>query len=560
MCTPLALIDLSRCEGDLSCVTAPATLDGVARADAGVARSRAARGRVIVPICAVVAFFAVTFAVSMRRPVQGADEAWFLWVAHRLDSGATLYRDVYYVTTPLAMWIMRLAVAVFGTRIAVERALQAACLTASVAFSWFLAKRAGLGLVGRVVLVAVLFAYSSPVSHFASVYSMFAVSSVLGAGYTLVVWLERSHGDHVGLLAVVGGACGIAFATKPNTGFFALAASGAALATTRLRRGPARDLVRPLAVLAASFSVVAAATLLPLVADHSWSQFYDQVVSDKRDYLYATGGFLGGLTPSLRTIFSTTLQSFGQFVQNTRALLFVASAVALATLGLRAVVRPHRWRLPTVAIAGVAFGLVGVAAAAPDFGSQHQTETLPLLLAGVAAVVGAARPAARSSRPRRTAGVLCVVVAGVFALAVGVWANRPADPGDRLVSSTLPSLGGTPISFRDQHVIRADLRTIRARTGGSVFFAWPAAGYYYLAGDLRDPTRYDFPAVSDLGAGGVNGLIATMRRDVRWACVRPTRPPATWRHTAPTRIERYVRSHFLLVTRLPICDLYRAPQ
>lgn len=68
-----------------------------------------------------------TFLIALRRPVGRADEAWFLLVAARVNSGTSLYRGVYYVTTPLAMWCMQVMVRLFGTQIAVERALASTC-------------------------------------------------------------------------------------------------------------------------------------------------------------------------------------------------------------------------------------------------------------------------------------------------------------------------------------------------------------------------------------------------------------------------------------------------
>ena len=69
---------------------------------------------------ALGALWAVSFVTSMRRPVVRSDEAWFLWVAVRANSGASLYRGVYYVTTPLAMWLMQGLVWIFGVHFWVD--------------------------------------------------------------------------------------------------------------------------------------------------------------------------------------------------------------------------------------------------------------------------------------------------------------------------------------------------------------------------------------------------------------------------------------------------------
>ena len=87
--------------------------DATTEEDHNRAWTRLARHLASPTTLAAVALFAFTFALFVGRPVGHADEAWFLWVAHRANTGSTLYRDVYYVTTPLAMWCMQLAVKVY---------------------------------------------------------------------------------------------------------------------------------------------------------------------------------------------------------------------------------------------------------------------------------------------------------------------------------------------------------------------------------------------------------------------------------------------------------------
>src|SRR5205085_5266496 len=107
----------------------------------------------VVGSSAVVGVWALTFMTALPRPAGRADEAWFLWVAARANSGTALYRGVYYVSTPLAMWCMQLMVWLFGTHIAVERALAATCFTASLTLVWLIARRVEMSARGRVLLV-----------------------------------------------------------------------------------------------------------------------------------------------------------------------------------------------------------------------------------------------------------------------------------------------------------------------------------------------------------------------------------------------------------------------
>lgn len=125
------------------------------------------------------------------------------------------------------------------------------------------------------------------------------------------------------------------------------------------------------------------------------------------------------------------------------------------------------------------------------------------------------------------------------------------------VPSTLPHLRGPIIDQFEQAASRADFARIRAVTGGTVFIVWPGAAYYYLAGRMRDPLRFDFAQLSDLGSGGEAGVIRMLRRgDARWVCLRNTNRPRA-RRLEPVRLEAYVRRHFELVTTTRTCELYR---
>src|SRR5882724_12533788 len=66
-------------------------------------------------VVAAFGLFAFLYVLMLGRPVVRSDEAWLLWVAHRVAHGQPLYRDVYSVTTPLPIWIAAGSVWLFGT-------------------------------------------------------------------------------------------------------------------------------------------------------------------------------------------------------------------------------------------------------------------------------------------------------------------------------------------------------------------------------------------------------------------------------------------------------------
>src|SRR5262249_18104277 len=138
-----------------------------------------------------------------------------------------LYRDVYYVSTPLAAWLGAAASAAFGATIQTLRALSVGIFVTSAALVWWSAKRVQLGVVGRLLMLVALVVYASPVAHFASIYSALAVLCSLVAFAGCLVWLDTppvADDARRRALCVVGVAVGLSIASKPNTGILTLGA------------------------------------------------------------------------------------------------------------------------------------------------------------------------------------------------------------------------------------------------------------------------------------------------------------------------------------------------
>ena len=470
--------------------------------------------RLVVGGGAILAAWLVAFVSVVRRPVVRSDEAWFLWVAVRANSGTPLYRGVYFVTTPLAMWCMQLGAFLFGSDIAVERALTSACFAASLALVWIIAKRFAVPVRTRALIGAAMFVWAAPATHFTSVYSMLAVTLSLGALLALIscAGARDAGGSGLGAAVVTGVLVGAACAAKPNIGVVALLAVVASLIASDLLPRPRADgASRVVAAVALGFTGTAAAVLLPFVINGSLGNLVGDV-------------FLG----KGATYFSVEEFGYGGASQ-------------------------------LILIAAVAFVAAGLVAAAPDFRAQHLTEAFPLL--ALAAVVIAAAYAAHPlapRQPRRWVVVMSVLAAVAVVAAMGWWTYRPPGGGpDAVVADRSAHFTGSLTTAASAAKVRADLTELRRDTGGTVFLAFIDAGYYYLAGRLRDPTAYDYPGRSDLGPGGERGAIHVLRRrHVQWVCVR--RPTPSQSKLVPSRLETFVRAEFRFVDRLNVCDLYQA--
>jgi len=515
-----------------------------------------------VPAAAVVGLFTVTWLTALRAPVNHADEAWFLWVAIRANHGAHLYRNVYYVSTPLAMWLMQAAVWAFGPHVAVERALAAALFSVSALLLWRIGDRVSVSRRVRALALIALFVFASPVAHFASIYSMLAITLALAA-LLAALHAAASTGRAVARWSLVAGLwCGLAFASKPNTGLLAVLAVGAVIIAAARRdhlsrptRGARQPAVAGIVAVLTGSATVVGLVALPFIAAGDFRDLMSNVFTGKTDYFSAVGS---PLLPGLLHLFGTLERGGGTL--GTQIVGFEVLAPIMVVAVFVAACWRTRDRSSPEFVALAAFTLVGIGAAAPDFGPQHLTEAMPLLLALPAFALARARPLAmRRAWPRNFAIAATVSLALVASVAVAADAQAPTvTPNDQVVASALPHLDGQPISAIHEANVLRDARELHRRTGGNVFIVEASAAQFYLTGGLTDPTPYDFPARSDLGAGGETGAINYVRRHhVRWLCVPHVRRHHRITGAIPQHLDQYVRTHMKLAAHLHACDLYR---
>ena len=525
------------------------------------ARARTARllARRSPAVLAGAALFAVTFGLLVGRPVGHADEAWFLWVLTRVSSGQTLYRDVYFVSTPLPAWLGVAAVRVFGSQILVTRALTTLCFTGSVALGWVAARRCGVGVWGRLLLASAFVVYASPLTNFASFYSSLAVLFALGSLVALLRWLDAHSVDPVRArreLDVAGALAGLSFASKPNIGLVAVAAIAALVVAAGVgeRRPWLRDAVR----LVVPFAAVSALAVLIVALNGAWSGFTADVFTGKAHYLDVfTGGYLPGLRHVERTLpfFGPPAAAYANRLWYTASLLPIGAACAVIAAFVKTT-GPRR----LYAAALAAFAVVGAIGLIPRGGPQHLTETAPLFLVVIAGSTALLAPSLTARAVRRG---LAVVLAGWFAIATVAIVVRSVEPLPQRAESLtgLPHMVGAAVAdhtIRGVHIVGAAARRAHAT---NLFIIRPDASYYYLTAQLTDPTPFDFPGVSDLGRDDQDGVIRLLRGgSVQWVCVsRPPKRSAYVSPTRPMRLEAYVRHTFVFTTHVRICDLYRFP-
>jgi hypothetical protein len=522
--------------------------------------TRSYRRRRLVGVAAGAALvFAGVFAASMRAPLDRADEAWFLWVAVRANSGARLYRDVYFVSTPLAMWCMQGAVRVFGAHIWVERLLVSAAITASVTCVWLIAEHLRISRGRRLLLCGLLLLFATPASHFASAYSTLAVALCLGALLATVKALDTiDDGGHATRPLVLAGVlCALAIASKPNVGLAAVAAVIVSMLVVHRRgRGAAGSGGTQLRTMATALGVTLVAVAAPILMSGTLGALVSDVFAGKGAVYFAVEG---QVLPGVAKSFGLLTNPSAPFGANIERLIELVPFVALT---LVVVVSARIWRRPSGAqVALCMFTLVGFVSAAPDFAAQHLTEAFPLLLAvPIIAIATTRRTVIADSRwPARVVSGAIAMTLAAGMIGVVSWAHRPATAvRSGLVAEQASPVAGLLTTRSLAAQTHADLAELRRDTNGTVYLGFLSASYYYLVDHLRDPTAYDYPGRSDLGAGGEQGLIESLRaRHVHWACVA-NRPPAPNSAIRPLKVERYIRRHFHFVEALHVCDLYTA--
>jgi dolichyl-phosphate-mannose-protein mannosyltransferase len=507
-----------------------------------------------------VALFAVTFGLLLGRPVGHADEAWFLWVLTRLSHGQTLYRDVYFVSTPVPAWVGLAAVRLFGSQILVTRALTALCFSASTWLGWVAARRCGVGFRGRLLLALAFFVYASPLTNFASFYSSLAVLFALGSLVLLLRWIDehpvaeiRARRDLLG----AGTLAGLSFASKPNIGLVVVGATAVIVVVTKVRAEP-QSWGRDLARVMVPFAAVSAVTVLVVLVNGAWSGFTADVFAGKAHYLDVfTGGYLPGLRHVERALpfFGPPAAAYANRIWYTASLVpILAAFTVIAALATTSGSR----RVKAAALAS--FAAVGGIGLIPRGGPQHLAETAPLFLVVIAGAVALLAPAFSAMRLRRA---LAVGIAAWLAVATVAIVARTIEPlGQPSESLTgLPHVVGAAVAAHTIRGVRIVGTGARRAHATNLFIIRPDASYYYLTAQLTDPTPFDFPGISDLGRDDQDGVIHLLGTgSARWVCVAPrARRGAYVSPTRPVRLEAFVRRTFVFTRHLRICDLYRFP-
>jgi hypothetical protein len=472
---------------------------------------------------------------SVARTYDTYDQSWFLLVAKRILAGETLYRDVYFNTTPLSMYVTAAAVAVTGVQLLTVELVVAFSVLASIMLGWKIIERA-VPSERRVplLLIALVIVYGNYQAK--TPYTPLAVTLFMLTLLGFLVWHDERRNS---TLFWSGIAAGFSFASKYNIGLLAVAALALGVfIVARARLAPRIAIARALASIVAGFSLVVAAMVAVIAATGAFPAFVEYAFSNKTMYV-AVGwtGFiraLGLFIDALRAPFS--IQSV-----TTIYIFFVCAvpvvAIALMTRWFIAADREQKARV-------VALSIFLIAAAAGSY--PQAASSMPFVVPALGAIAGIAWRLGAAPRSRALR-ISCVAVVALW-LSIGA-ARMLMNPINRLMSpewrfSQIAHCRGIIVETDDDEMLLRQARELRAAVPSrEAFIQTLNAGFYYLASGIRNPTPYDLPAVTTFGPRGQQKVIASIISGrIEHVAVIPSAATYEQPWQSPQELMRYVET------------------
>jgi len=471
------------------------------------------------------------------------DEAWFLQVIDRVVKDDALYRDVFYLSTPLAVQLTAGVAHLFGSEILVEKSVTTLAFVGEILFASLLARELGAARRSSWLIWLGVFVYAQ---HYPNPpYRGMGSALMLGAFWALTVWVRVRSPRW---LTITGALSGLSFSAMPNHGLLAFGSAGLVIALAFVQSSARpRAWIRAAGILTGAFVVPIAVIMAPVIAHGAVAKMLEYTVLNKGPYLEAGGvsywtELLGLLTPDGLGL-RVTLE---QFYRGLPLVLFPVAAIGVLDVWRRA--------SPEGRLKAAAVGLLivsGFVGAYPRLNRFHLSYAMP----GV--VVALAYASETWSRFTRVSVSALRTVAAVWLLAGLVSSLLAVASAVRSPDRTWSTL----THFRSVLIGRADEGQIRDRAArldaasrvDAPLLVASEAGLYYLTAGLKNPTPFDEPHLMNFGVGGEDWVIREIAaRRLRAVCLGPVGDTL-----APARIEQYVRATLAPVEDLGFCTLYR---
>lgn len=494
----------------------------------------------------------VSFLSLMLAGVNRADESWNLHLIDLMLRGEVLYTDIRYFPTPLALLAGAGAAAVFGVKIVVLKALVAVAFGVTAVANLFIARMLFAGRRARLLLLVALLLFALPPPS--SLYNTLVISLASVTAALVLRWdeaLADSAGAERSLrlfrraaaLGVAAGACAL---TKYNIGAAVIVAVAGSMAVPLVQKRVAfRDFAASGLTASGAFLLTVLAGLVPVLLQEAGDDFVRQLVDGRQliDGPVPYGYFLGRAIDGVASLSTLEIRNFGSY-----------GLVPLAgVLGLIAVARTRsivRGRLVVVFL----FCLAAAALAFPR--ADHMPWVIPLPLAllfcsasQILQPLRRVRPAAASALG---AGALSFAVTWL-GLAVYLEGSAARDL-EMIRTGHFEGALAPPGEWRQATQAAEEIRR-HVGPDRKVMILRLDAGFYYLAADLRNPTRYHYPDAYEFGEEGLAAVRTGLRNQtIRFTCIGHDYT----QELEPDRVIATVRAHSYLVAKLRVCDLWRS--
>ena len=439
---------------------------------------------------------AFTWFAVVSQGFAATDESWFLQVVARVQSGETLYRDVYFNATPLSVYVSLGLAAVLGTELIAVRLLVTAALVATIACCWQACRLLGAGRFAPWLLVCA-WAQAAP-------YTPLAMALFSASFFAVLAWTHRVQQDRPAWrwLGLAAGAAGLCFAAKQNLGLYCVAAVLMSIVAARPAR---RDVLRAIGVVLGVFVAIAGVVMLPVYVSGGASRLLLHGL-DKATYLRVGAVPYSAVGERFwrATAGGWSFDSFAAAYREFAFLLPPVAFVLLAAACLRCRGGDRRMALVVTSFVGAGYLVVY-----PGQGGSSNIYALPVVIVGLAYGVSALR----ASMPARWMQILPVVVTVLFTVQVGLRYGRYAARlmSEQYVISDLPHFQGIRAGKAEYAGLKGEVELLTALAGGQpLFLIGPNTGFYYLAGGITNPDRFDFPYTTVFGRSGQQEVISRL--------------------------------------------------
>jgi hypothetical protein len=467
-----------------------------------------------------LALFGLYAFVDVVNGINAWDECWFLQVVHRLASGDVLYRDVFYATPPLSVYLTTLFTSLFGSEVLVLKAIMGLIYIAIVLISGRILREVsstrGFPLFFAVAFLTLAppWLNTAPYTPLANLFFLVCLSAALswmrneeGAGEVPLA-RRRMEGSMISL-AIGGMAAGLSFVSKQNIGFYALAAFFFSVIIglwRKERMGP--KLLLAFTVILFSFSLTVFLILLPVGLSGGWAKFLDYGFLNRGTYLeLAEVSYLGGIGILKYLIHRTN--SVEQWMASFKYTLFFWPFLVFGGLLVAFPRKPHRKRQTAVVTIFVAMGFLAVF---PRADLPHLGYVVPELLIGLLYSWNLLKPNQATGWVKPIQASLVVWIGIGMSLILATSIAKIESP--EYAVSTLPHFGNVLMKESFIHEIRTSASALSdaVSRGERPFLLSPRAGLFYLVSGRKNLTPFDFPLVTAFGRDGEADVISSLAR------------------------------------------------